>query len=146
MEASFKKMWQTTNPKHICAIHGDSHLGNTFITPSGEPGFIDWQGLSIGSAFHDVAYFVSGSLSISDRREHEGDLVNHYLTSLRALGGPQIETTEAWYEYRKHTLQGFAWAIAAPQMQPKDVVFAMAERHATAIADHGSLGLLESLP
>lgn len=145
MEAAFTKMWKMTNPDHICAIHGDAHLGNTFITPAGAPGFIDWQGLSVGSCFHDVAYFISGALTIEDRRNHEDELLDHYLTSLEALGGPRLEKEEAWFEYRKYMLHGFAWAIAAPQMQPKEVIFEMSKRHAAAIADHNSLDLLESL-
>jgi hypothetical protein len=145
MSAAFAKMYATA-PKHVCAIHGDPHIGNTFITAQGEPGFLDWQGLSIGSPFHDLAYFVSGSLAITDRRESEDRLLAHYLESLHALGGPKLDKAEAWEEYRKYTLQGFAWAIAGPQMQPKDLVFVMAERNSAAIMDHQSIELWESQP
>lgn len=42
-------------------------------------------------------------------------------------------------------MQGFAWALAGPMMQPKEIVDAISERHCTAILDHGTLELLESL-
>lgn len=48
-------------------------------------------------------------------------------------------------EYRKYQMQGFAWALAGPMMQPKEIVDAMSERHCAAILDHNTLELLESL-
>lgn len=42
-------------------------------------------------------------------------------------------------------MQGFAWALAGPMMQPKEVVDAISQRHCAAIMDHRSLELLESL-
>lgn len=48
-------------------------------------------------------------------------------------------------EYRKYQMQGFAWALAGPMMQPKEIVDAISQRHCAAILDHQSLELLESL-
>lgn len=42
-------------------------------------------------------------------------------------------------------MQGFAWALAGPMMQPKEVVDAISPRHCAAILDHQSMELLESL-
>lgn len=42
-------------------------------------------------------------------------------------------------------MQGFAWALAGPMMQPKEVVDAISQRHCAAIMDHHTLELLESL-
>ncbi|KAK7749068.1 hypothetical protein SLS62_008463 [Diatrype stigma] len=146
LEAAFRKLWRTTDPRFACVIHGDAHVGNTYVTAAGEPGFVDWQGLHIGSPFHDVSYFVIGALDVEDRRRNELALFDHYLAALAAKGGPELRRDEVWDEYRKHVLHGIAWALSAPQMQPNDVVFAMVRRHVAAVEDHGSLALLESLP
>lgn len=143
--AAYKTLWRTTDSKMNCILHGDAHIGNTCITPSGEPGFLDWQGIHAGSAIHDVAYFIVGSLSIEDRRKNEGELFQHYLDALYKMGGPKFEKEEVWDEYRKHNLHGFAWALTGPMMQTKERVDIMSERHCAAIVDHKSLELLEAL-
>lgn len=42
-------------------------------------------------------------------------------------------------------MQGFAWALAGPMMQPKVVVDAISQRHCAAILDHHSMDLLDAL-
>lgn len=143
MRAAFQKLWAVTDPRYFCLVHGDAHIGNTYVTAAGEPGFIDWQGLAVGSTFDDVPYFIAGALTVQDRREHEVGLVEHYLNTLAQLGGPKFTREEVWDEYRRHMMHGFMWALTDPHMQPKDVIFAMVERYATAMVDHGTLGLLE---
>lgn len=144
--AAYKTLWTTTDSKLYCIVHGDTHIGNTFITPAGEPGFLDWQGMHSGSALHDIAYFIAGSLTIEDRRKHEDELFQHYLDCLHKAGAPKFERADVWEEYRKHHLHGFAWALTGPMMQTKERVDIMSERHCAAIVDHKSLELLESLP
>ncbi|KAL2166186.1 hypothetical protein VTG60DRAFT_3146 [Thermothelomyces hinnuleus] len=146
MIRAFKTLWATTNQDHLCVVHGDSHIGNTFITPSGEPGFLDWQGLHFNSFLHDVTYFIVGALTIEDRRANEDELFEHYLATLHKAGGPKLDKEAVWDDYRKHHFHGFAWALTPPMMQPKDKVDAMTARHVAAIVDHKSLELLESLP
>jgi hypothetical protein len=142
----FKTLWATTNEKLKCVVHGDSHIGNTFITPQGEPGFLDWQGLHTYSALHDVSYFIVGALSVEDRRANEVELLDHYLAMLKERGGPELKREEIWDDYRKHMFHGFAWSLTPPMMQPKDKVDVMTDRHCKAIDDHKTLELLESLP
>ncbi|KAI1098642.1 kinase-like domain-containing protein [Jackrogersella minutella] len=146
IERAFKTMWATENPKLKCVIHGDAHVGNTFITADGRPGFIDWQAPHAGVNLQDVAYFVTGAMDIGERRKHEVDLVKHYLQALHESGGPKFEKDDIWHDYRKHSLHGLAWALTAPGMQSDENVFVMTERHAAAVADHETMELLESLP
>jgi hypothetical protein len=108
MIKAYKCLWNSTDPKFMCVLHVDSHIGNTFVTPPGEPGFLDFQGVHTGSAIHDVAYFIVGSLEIEERRQNEGSLSEHYLEKLHSAGGPKFSKDEAWFEYRKHDLHGFA--------------------------------------
>ncbi|CVL06686.1 uncharacterized protein FMAN_11816 [Fusarium mangiferae] len=142
MTATFKALWESDS-KMKCLVHGDAHIGNTFISPTGEPGFLDWQITHAASALHDVAYFIGGSLSIEDRRTHEKDLLQSYLSTLKHAGGPQLEIEDVWEEYLRQTFHGFAWALAGPLMQSREIVDAMVERHCAAIVDHKSIELLE---
>ncbi|KAF4974287.1 hypothetical protein FZEAL_8791 [Fusarium zealandicum] len=143
--ATFKALWKLSNSTLNCLVHGDAHIGNTFISPAGLPGFLDWQVIHVSSAMHDVAYFIIGSLSIEDRRKHEKRLVQHYLDALHQAGAPKFEIEEIWNEYRMHAFHGIAWALAGPMMQSREVVDVMTERHCAAIVDHKSIELLEGL-
>ncbi|KAJ4218091.1 hypothetical protein NW759_008686 [Fusarium solani] len=145
MAKAFETLWSDTDTKMNCIVHGDPHIGNTFITPTGEPGFLDWQCIYRGSAIHDVAYFIAGSLSIDDRRKNDGQLFQHYLDTLHQKGGPMFNKEELWEEYRKHTLHGFIWSLALSEMQPRELVDAMAKRYCAAIIDLKTLDLLEGL-
>lgn len=148
MEAGFKALWNATDDRFRCIVHGDPHIGNTFLTTEGkaEPGFLDWQGLHIGSAFHDVAYFLAGTLKVEDRRENERELVGQYLEALHREGGPKFSTEEVWKEYRMQQFHGIAWALAPPMMQSVENVCAMTLRHCAAIEDHKTMELLKSTP
>ncbi|KAF4419918.1 aminoglycoside phosphotransferase [Fusarium acutatum] len=120
MTATFKALWESDS-KMKCLVHGDTHIGNTFISPVGEPGFLDWQVIHAASALHDVAYFIGGSLSIQDRRAHETDLLQSYLSALKHAGGSELEIEDS-----------------------REIVDAMVERHCAAIVDHKSIELLET--
>ncbi|KAH6871625.1 kinase-like domain-containing protein [Thelonectria olida] len=145
MIAAVKTLWKSRDSKLNCLNHGDAHIANTFISPTGEPGFLDWQVIHVGSAMHDVPYFIIGSLSVEDRRKHEEELLQHYLDALHRAGAPKFRKEEIWDEYRKHAFHGFVWSLAGPMMQPREFVDAMTERYCTAIVDHQSLELVEGL-
>ena len=146
--AVFKKLFDTRNNNTSlphCLLHGDPHVGNTYIDKNGAPGFLDWQLIHIGSPFHDVAYFVVGAMTVSDRKAHEMDILKHYLVSLEKLGGPVLGFEEARVEYRKYILAGIGWMLTPYGMQPKERVLAMSERYLSAIVDHQAVELIESL-
>ena len=48
----------------------------------------------------DVSYFLSLGLDIDDRRDHERDLIRHYLDVRDAGGGSAITFDEAWRPHR----------------------------------------------
>ncbi|KAF4342073.1 aminoglycoside phosphotransferase [Fusarium beomiforme] len=121
--STFKALWDS-DTRLRCLVHGDGHIGNTFISHDGQPGFLDWQVTHVGSAMHDDAYFIN---------------------ALHLTGGPdlQLQLSGVWEEYRRHTFHGFAWVLAGPMMQSREVVDVMVERHCAAIIDHQSMELLE---
>lgn len=145
--AVLKKHYGSRNAKFHCLLHGDSHVSNTYIV-DGAPRFLDWQMIHIGSAFHDVAYLIGGALDIETRRAREMDILDYYLRTLEKLGGPalSVKDEDVIIEYKKSFLAGIGPIMCPYEMQPKDWVFPMAERHAAALDDHKVLELVESLP
>jgi hypothetical protein len=123
-------------------VHGDAHLGNALRTRNGDVLFIDWAGPCLAPWSFDVAYFLTGSLTIEDRRHHERDLLENYLQALATSGGPDLDRTEAWDNYRAHQLHGIIWSMLPPTLQSRDAVHAMTERYTAAIQDHHTLELL----
>ena len=76
----------TRSPQTL--LHGDPHIGNTYVLPDGEVGFLDWQVLRRGNWSLDLGYFVQGALTTEDRRRHERALLEQYRD---ALGLPADE-------------------------------------------------------
>jgi hypothetical protein len=138
----WRTLWQYDAARSHCLVHGDAHLGNTCVDPSGQPFFIDWGAPCISHWAIDVAYFITGALSVEDRRAHERELLRHYLEGLAARGGPRLDPGEAWDEYRRHLIQGMAWGVLPPTMQSPENVAAMGERYSLAMMDHDTLGAL----
>lgn len=144
---ALKKHYASRNPRFRCLLHGDSHTGNTYLV-SDAPRFLDWQMIHIGSAFHDLSYFVGAALTIEDRRANEWDVVDHYLRTLEKYGVEPLRTTdeEVAKEYKKSFLAGIGWIMCPYEMQVKECVHPMALRYAAALDDHKVLELVEGLP
>jgi len=88
-------------------LHGDTHLGNTYLLPGGKGGLLDWQLSVRGHAMHDVSYLVTTGLSIADRRLHDRDLVSYYLDALGRHGVSSVPAFEdAWREFRRALVWG----------------------------------------
>ena len=85
-----------------CVLHGDTHIGNTYLLPDGSGGLLDWQLFSVGYCMHDVSYIIATGLSVGVRRQHERELLAFYLDALRSAGVADAPTfDEAWTEYRR---------------------------------------------
>ena len=145
--AAVQKYCRTRNPRFRCLVHGDPHIGNTYLTRDGQVRFVDFQVVYISSALHDLAYFVGGALSIEDRRAHEGEVIDHYLHSLAYHGGPRLpRDEEVMAEYAHSFMSGLGWATVPYWMQSMETVHAMTKRYMAAIQDHKTIELLEALP
>lgn len=142
-----KKHFKSWNPKFQCLVHGEPHLGNMWIY-KGAPRFLDWQGIQVGSAIGDVAYFASGSLTVEDRRAHEMRILDHYLSALHRFGGPSLSSKDedVMVEYHKFMLAGYGWFMAPYELQSEARVRVMSERHSAAVVDHKTVELVESMP
>jgi hypothetical protein len=84
-------------------LHGDSHLGNTFIYPDGRAGLFDWQVMFSGHGLRDLNYFLYSALNNEDRKTNERDIFELYLDTL-AEGGVQLNPEIAWNDYCLYTM------------------------------------------
>jgi Phosphotransferase enzyme family len=96
---------QSTLPQTL--LHGDTHLGNTYLLPRGSAGLLDWQLSVRGYCMHDVSYLVITGLPIALRREHERALLSRYRERLLSLGVKRPPSAdELWNEYRRAVVWG----------------------------------------
>merc|ERR1712039_598840 len=69
-------------------VHMDARQGNAFFEEAG-PGvkLFDWQAVSRGAGAMDLAYTLSGSLTVCDRRAWQEELLALYLQTFSDLSG-----------------------------------------------------------
>ncbi len=100
----------TTGPQTL--LHGDPHIGNTYVLPDGAVGFLDWQVVRRGCWAHDVGYFMQSALSTTDRRAFERDLLEGYRAALEVPTTERPSADEAWLRYRASAAHGLAiWLV-----------------------------------
>lgn len=142
-QQAWSRLWSLLPQTAMVVIHGDEHLGNLYVTASGQPGLIDWvarpEHWPIG-----LSYFLLCALDIADRRTWEKALLSHFLSRLRAYGvadAPSFE--EAWFFYRCAAFYPVVtWLNNSAVWQPEAINTANVVRAATAALDHDSFGLL----
>jgi thiamine kinase-like enzyme len=79
----------------LTLIHRDFHLGN-MLFDGVQPVVYDWGNVATGGGLYDVAYFLAGSLSLDDLRNHSDTLLDRYRKRLAERG---IERTDADFLY-----------------------------------------------
>lgn len=128
----------TTSPQTL--LHGDPHIGNTYVTPDGEVGFLDWQMARRGNWSLDLGYFLQGALTIADRRQHERDLLEEYRGALALPSDELPSVDELWLRYRASVAHGLTlWLCTASTdgglWQRAEVAVTLAQRYAVAYGD-----------
>lgn len=129
-------------------IHGDTHLGNWYITGAGRMGLCDWQCISVGNWSRDLSYALASALSVEQRRDWEDALIDTYLDRFAGAGGEAPPRPQAWELYRQQLPGALAmWTTTLyppkflPAMQPMETSAEMLRRILTAIDDHDVLGV-----
>ena len=127
-------------------LHSDVHLGNWYISDEGRLGLCDWQCLGKGHWARDVAYALSTTISIDDRRAWERDLLRRYLERMRENCGLSVSFDQAWHLYRQQVVLALMmWTPTlvhtrtTPDMQPEEMSLEMIKRMTAAMSDLGSL-------
>ena len=128
-------------------LHGDAHIGNTYVLPDDTVGFLDWQVARSGNHCLDLGYFLQGALSVEDRRAHEHDVVRHHHEALDLPAGERPSLDDVWLRYRASVIHGLTlWlATAASNWQRPEVSLALAERYAHAFVDLDTRAAIEEL-
>jgi hypothetical protein len=132
----------------VTLLHGDAHIGNTYLLPDDDVGFLDWEVVRRGNWSHDAAYFLIGSLTEDDRRAREVDLVDAYLAALDVPTDQQPSRDEAWLRYRASPAYGLAiWlsTLGTDGWQRREVCLALAQRYAAAFVELDTLAALDEL-
>jgi hypothetical protein len=118
-------------------LHGDPHIGNTYLLPCGSGGLLDWQLMVKGRWAHDVTYLLVSGLTPEQRRAHERDLLAHYLGELgrRGVDAPDFEA--AWLLYRQSVVWGLVigWLITPPENYGEAITTENVSRLVTAARD-----------
>lgn len=143
------QQWLNQGPRTV--IHGDFRMDNLFFGRSvGQAPLAccDWQASLRGKGVHDVAYFLSGSLSTSDRRRHERALVRDWVDALADAGVAGYPFATAWEDYRRAVLALWSYVVVigggvdAPDARGNRWIAAMVERSSRSLDDLGCLDLL----
>lgn len=138
--------WLFAHGERTAVVHGDYRLDN-LLFPAADPtgvAAVDWQTVSMGPPARDVAFFLSTSLEVDDRRRHEADLVAAYHRALARHGVEGYTLEECLDDYRHELLQGpfiiLLGRLTAGVTERGDEMFrAMWRRSAAAIDDHGTI-------
>ena len=123
-------------------LHGDTHVGNTYLLPDGSAGFLDWQLMVRGRWAHDVIYLLPTSMDRDLRRRHQEDLLRGYLAELRGHGVAHVpDEAHAWELCRQAALWGLVigWLITPPENYGPVITTANLERVIAVVDELGSL-------
>lgn len=127
-------------------LHGDTHLGNTYLLPGGRGGLLDWQLMMRGSWAHDVVYLLVTALPPEVRRAHQHDLLGEYLGRLAAAGVPDAPSpTAAFDQLRAAALWGLVigWLICPPENYGEPITEANIARAVGAVQDLETFDAIE---
>ena len=127
-------------------LHGDPHLGNTYLLPGDRGGLLDWQLMMRGSWAHDVTYLLVTALDPETRRAHQRDLLGEYLEGLAGAGVSGVPSGEDAFErYRAAALWGLVigWLICPPDNYGPEITAANISRTVAAVQDLETFAAIE---
>ena len=126
-------------------LHADAHIGNTYVLPDGDVGFLDWQVVRRGEWSQDVGYFLISALTEQDRRAYERSLLDEYRRTLEVPPGERPSSQTMWERYRATPAYGLAiWlsTLGTEGYQSREVSTALAQRFASAFLELDTLSAL----
>jgi len=134
----------TERDRPFAVMHGDYRLDNLLLTPRDGVVAVDWQTIGVGLPGRDVAYLISTSFDVDERRAHEDEVIESYHKALCQSGVTGYGLGECAEDYRFGLLQapliivlGAAFSTATDRGDEMFTV--MARRAVAAIRDHRRL-------
>jgi len=128
-------------------VHGDAHVGNTYVLPGDGLGFLDWQVLRRGRGVVDLGYFLQGAVTVDHRRAHETELIDSYLDAVELPSAERPSRRDLWRWYRASAVHGLALWLATfsyGAWQRPEVSLALVQRYAAAFVDLESTDAIEA--
>jgi len=129
-------------------LHGDTHLGNTYLLPGDRGGLLDWQLMVRGHHLHDVNYLITTALPIVERRQHERALLDYYLERLASAGVSDLPAFEdIFLEYRRALVWGVyvGWLTTPVVNYGWEINVINHLRLTTAYVDHDTARLVDEV-
>lgn len=141
--------WVAMPSSRETLLHCDPRVDNVIFEdlPEGPRAcLIDWQCIGKGDPQRDIAYFLSGSVSIEDRRACERDLLREYV-ALIAGTDPTYTDEIAVESYRCNLVSGLWLTVIAAAFSERNdhnarLLQVLVERNCAAIDDWDSLSAL----
>ncbi|WNG85448.1 phosphotransferase [Mycobacterium sp. ITM-2016-00317] len=129
-------------------VHGDFRLDNMLFGPEGSERpvtVVDWQTVTWGPAFTDVAYFLGCALPVDQRRAHYDRLLAVYHDALGGAAGVSLD--EVREGVRRQSFFGVLMAIVSPMLVERtergdEMFMAMIARNCQHVLDTDALALL----
>lgn len=138
-------------PRHFAAmprgrtlVHGEPRVDNVLFEdgPEGPKAWlIDWQFADRGSPMFDLAYFLSGSLAVEDRRSIDESLVERHHAAIAAID-PAYSMAQARAEFAGSLPLALYFTVGAVLAMPPSehgdrLLLTLAERNVAALRDWG---------
>lgn len=153
LNCSVDRLWQKNwQSQHIIyrqphtVLHGDTHIGNTYVLPDNTGGLLDFQLMVRGPWCHDLTYLIITGLGVEERRTNERALLRLYIDTLMEHGVKNVPTeAQAWLLYRQTAIWGLVigWLITPPQNYGEAITSANIGKIVTAMLDLDALASLE---
>ena len=143
--------WYSLPMPRGALTHGDPRVDNILFNDrpdAVEAVIIDWQMTGWRNPMHDIGYFLSGSISIDDRRAHERVLLALYADVLGRERGYADAVIEQ--DYRVQLLSGLMTTVAAYALLPMSpplerLLIALLRRNLAAAADWDSIAAVHAI-
>lgn len=129
-------------------VHGDYRLDNMLFGSSGADRaltVVDWQTVTWGPAFTDVAYFLGCALPSTDRRAHYDELLRAYHDALGA--GTTLDLDTVRDGVRRQSFFGVMMSIVSSMLVERtprgdELFMTMLARHCDHVLDTDALAVL----
>jgi tRNA A-37 threonylcarbamoyl transferase component Bud32 len=149
--AELTAAWYQLPWQHLTLTHGDLRVDNVLFQERGrnlDAVLIDWQMTGMRNPMYDLAYFLSSSMSVEDRREHERRLLALYLDAL-AERLPGYSEQQAITDYRLSMIASLTTNLLAAVALPRTpaantLILTLLKRGTSAAEDWDSLAAIRS--
>jgi len=138
MVACWAQYLSSVSKGPMTLLHGDAHVGNTYLVPGGDLGFLDWATVRRGNWAYDVGYFIISALDVADRRTFAADLIEEYRKALDVPAADRPTSEEAWLRFRTTPAYGLPiWVATGAEdgFQSSEVCANLVKRFGTAFLD-----------